>query len=201
MTFWVQLAIDTLRDPKGTAERIMEWNLDRTTLYMALLAVAAVNAFLASAPIVLSPSEVDAEVMAALPILSIIQKPIMFFMLVAGSLVLMVHAMYWVGRAMGGKGSLLDILAVLTWLQALRAAAQIGILVLGLAVPSLAGLVALVVLGVALWLLLHFVSAAMRFDSLLVAFGLLIGVVAGLFVGLMLIITITGVSTGGLANV
>ena len=201
MTFWVQLAIDTLRDPKGTAERIMAWNLDRTTLYMALLAVAAVNALLASAPIILSPGEVDAELMAALPILSIMQRPIMFFMLVAGSLVLMVHGMYWVGRAMGGKGSLLDILAVLTWLQALRAAAQIGILVLGFAVPALAGLVALGVLVVAMWLLLHFISAAMRFDSLLVAFGLLIGVVAGLFVGLMLIITITGVSTGGLANV
>ena len=66
---------------------------------------------------------------------------------------------------------------------------------------ALAGLVALAVVIVAFWRLLHFISAALRFDSLMRAFGLLVAVIAGLFLGLMLILTLMGVSAGGLSNV
>ena len=68
MISWPQLAIDTLRDPKASAERIMAWKIDRGTLYIALFAVAAVNALLASGPIVLSAGGVDEAARAALPI-------------------------------------------------------------------------------------------------------------------------------------
>ena len=36
------LAVDTLRNPKEVAQRIIGWHLDRQTLYFALFAVAAV---------------------------------------------------------------------------------------------------------------------------------------------------------------
>ncbi|MFL4471099.1 Yip1 family protein [Tateyamaria armeniaca] len=201
MTSWPQLAVDTLRDPKGTAEQIMGWNLDRGVLYMALFAVAAVNTLLASAPIVLSPGGVDAAARAALPILTLLERPIMFFAIVAGTLVIMIQALFWAGRAMGGVGEMTDMMALVIWLQALRAAAQAVILVVGLIAPLFASLVALGLQLVAFWLFLHFISAAMRFDSLLRAFGLLIAVATGLFIGLMLILTMTGFSAGGLGSV
>ncbi len=201
MTTLPQLALDTLRDPKGTAQVIMGWNLDRGTLYTALIAVAAVNALLASAPIILSTDGLDAATRAALPILALLERPLMFFALVAGTLVVMIQALFWAGKAMGGQGEMTEMMALIIWLQALRAAAQVVILGLGLAVPLLAGLAALALQLVALWLFLHFISAAMRFDSLFRAFGLLIAVVTGLFLGLMLILTLMGVSAGGLGNV
>jgi len=201
MISWPQLAIDTLRDPKASAERIMAWKIDRGTLYIALFAVAAVNALLASGPIVLSAGGVDEAARAALPILTLLERPLMFFAIVAGTLVIMIQALFWGGRAMGGQGGMTEMMALVIWLQALRAVAQFGILVVGLIAPLLASLVALALQLVAFWLFLHFVSAAMRFDSLLRAFGLLIAVATGLFIGLMLILTVTGFSAGGFASV
>ncbi|MEX0369445.1 MAG: Yip1 family protein [Tateyamaria sp.] len=201
MTGVTELAVDTLRDPKAVAQRIIGWHLDRQTLYVALFAVAAINTLLASAPIVLVPGSIDPEAQAAIPMLALLERPFALFAIIAGGLLLMVHGLVWAGRAMGGQGDFTDMLAVLTWLQALRAAAQALVLVLSLVFPAVAGLVALVVAGVAFWLLLHFISAALRFDSLFRAFGLLIAVLAGLFIGMMLIVTLTGVTAGGFANV
>lgn len=201
MTFWSELALDTLRDPKGTAHRIMGWNLDRATLYMALFAVAAVNTLLASTPVVLSPGGVDAAARAALPVLALLERPIMFFVIVAGTLVIMIQAFFWAGRAMGGTGEMTEMMALIIWLQALRAVAQAAILAVGIAAPVLATLVALGLQIVAFWLFLHFISAAMRFDSLLRAFGLLIAVATGLFIGLMMILSLLGISAGGIASV
>jgi len=201
MTALQQLAIDTLRDPKGAAEQIMGWGLDRNTLYMALFAVCAVNTLLASLPIVLSSGGMDEALRAALPILALMESPLAFFAIVAGTLIMMIQGLFWAGRAMGGTGSLTDMMALIVWLQALRAVAQVAILFLGLAVPGLAGLVALGLQLVAFWLFLHFISAAMRFDSLLRAFGLLIAVATGLFLGMMLLLTLTGFSAGSLGSV
>lgn len=195
------LAVDTLRNPKEVAQRIIGWHLDRQTLYFALFAVAAVNAILASAPVVLAPDSIDPAARAAIPLLALLERPFALFAMIAGGLLVMVHGLVWAGRALGGHGELTDMLALLTWLQALRAAAQAFVLVLSLIVPAIAGLVALVVAIVAFWLLLHFVSAALRFDSLFRAFGLLIIVLAGLFIGMMMLVTLTGVTAGGLANV
>ncbi|WP_299147999.1 YIP1 family protein [uncultured Tateyamaria sp.] len=198
MINWTQLAVDTVRDPKGTADRIMGWDVDRTTLYMALCAVAAINAILATGPVVLAGQAVDDVARAALPVLALLERPILLFVLIAGGLVVMVQGLFWAGRAMGGQGEMSDLLVLLVWLQALRAVAQAAILLLSFVVPTLAGLAALGVMILAFWLMLHFISAALRFDSLLHALGLLVAVVVGVFIGLMLILTVMGVSAGGL---
>ena len=201
MSFWGQLALDTLRDPEGTARKIMAWNLDRSTLYAALFAVAAINALLASTPVILSPVGVDPELRATLPILALLERPLIFFALVVGTLVVMIQALFWAGRAMGGQGTVGDVMVLIIWLQAMRALAQLMILVLGFIAPFLTALIALALQLVALWLFLHFLSAAMRFASLFRAFGLLVAVATGLFFGLMLILSLMGFSAGGLTNV
>lgn len=201
MNFWAQLAVDTVRDPQGTAQRIMGWQIGRAELYMALVAVSAMNAFLAGASSALSPMSGDPAALEAMPMLALMSRPLVLFVLIAGGLFLTVHGLFWVGRAMGGKGALTDMLALLTWLQALRAAAQAGVLLLSLAVPVLGGLVALAVVIVAFWLLLHFISAALRFESLFRAFGVLVAVSTALFIGLMLLVTLMGGTVGGMPSV
>ena len=198
MTGFADLAIETLRDPRAAAQRIIGWQLDRQTLYFALFAVAAVNTLLASGPVVLLDGQIDPTARAAMPILGLLERPLAMFAIIAGGLLVMVHGLVWAGRALGGQGEFSDMLALLTWLQALRAAAQAVVLVLSMVVPAVAGLVALIVAVIAFWLLLHFISAALRFQSLFRAFGLLLVVLAGLFIGMMMLVTLTGVTAGGL---
>ncbi|WP_223427232.1 Yip1 family protein [Tateyamaria pelophila] len=201
MNFWAQMAVDTVRDPQGAAQKIMGWQIGRAELYMALIAVSAINAFLAGASSALSPMPTDPATIEAMPMLALMSRPLMLFVLIAGGLFLTVHGLFWAGRAMGGQGALTDMLALLTWLQALRAVAQAGVLLLSLAVPLLGGLVALAVAIVGFWLLLNFISAALRFGSLLKAFGVLVAVSTALFIGLMMLVTLTGATVGGLPNV
>ncbi|MEL6620851.1 MAG: YIP1 family protein [Pseudomonadota bacterium] len=197
MKFLTDLAMDTLREPQATAQRIMDWQIDRTTLYMALIAVCAVTAFIVGGMAALGP-EPDPALVEAVPAISLLSRPLALFVLTAGGLIVMVHALYWAGKAMGGEGDLSDLLVLLVWLQTLRVAAQLAVLVVGLAVPVIGNLLALVVMVAAFWLMLHFISAALRFGSLLRAFGLLITVSAGLLLGLMLLITLLGLTAGGI---
>ncbi|WP_299686584.1 Yip1 family protein [uncultured Tateyamaria sp.] len=199
MKFWADLAVDTLRNPQDAAARIMSWQVPRTELYIALLAVSALTALIVGTVSTLGPPA-DPQLLEAVPVLALFQRPLALFVLTAGGLIVMVHALYWAGNAMGGRGDLGDLIALMAWLQALRVAAQLVILTLSMLVPGVAGLLALVVMIVAFWLMLHFISAALHLASLLRAFGILIAVSAGLLLGLMLIITLFGLA-GGVSNV
>jgi hypothetical protein len=93
-------------------------------------------------------------------------------------------------------------LAVLVWLQGLRVMAQVVLLVLMLAVPSLAGLFGLAVAILSLWLLVHFVNEAAGLDSIFKTVGVLLSAMVGVILGLSFILTITGLATMGIdANV
>ena len=199
MKFWADLAVETLRSPQDAAARIMGWQVPRTELYIALLAVSALTALIVGAVSTLGPPP-GPELLEAVPVMSLFQRPLALFVLTAGGLIVMVHARYWAGNAMGGGGNLSDLIALMAWLQGLRVAAQVVIVTLSALVPGVASLLALVVMIVAFWLMLHFISAALRLGSLLKALGILIAVSAGLLVGLMLIITLFGLA-GGVSNV
>lgn len=195
MKFWTDLAICTLTTPKDAAARIMAIQLPRSELYTALLAVSALTAVLASASAMMGPP-VPPEVMAQMPVLALFERPLALFVLLAGGLVVMVHALFWAGTAMGGTGRLEDMIALFTWLQALRVVAQLGIIVLSLVIPAIATLVALLVSVLAFWLTLNFIAAGLRLGSLLKAFGVLFAVVTGLLIGLMFLITLLGLAGG-----
>lgn len=195
MKYWTDLAVLSVTHPQEAAAQIIGLRLPRSELYIALVAVSALTALLASASAMIGPP-VSPEQMAQMPVLALFERPLALFVLLAGGLIVMVHAIYWTGSAMGGGGDLGDLIALFSWLQALRVVAQMGVLVLSFAVPGIAALVALLVSILAFWLTLNFISAALRINSLLKAFGILMAVVAGLLVGLMFLITLLGLAGG-----
>jgi hypothetical protein len=188
--FWISLTQTTLRTPSDAAEQVMGLKLPRDVLWTALALVALFNtlAFLLATGV--SPQ--------VIPLPVGMEQPFIVYLLLTGMMVLYVNALQWAGCMIGGEGRLDDVLAVIIWFQALRAAAQFLLLLCGLFLPFLSNLLALVVIAWGLWILMSFVKTASRLPSIGHAIGAL------LLAGVILIIglgALTGILGGLLQGV
>jgi hypothetical protein len=178
----------SLRNPRGAAGLIMAMGLGRDVLWTALALVAVINTFLIM--LIVSTST------ATMPLPGYFDKPLTLFVLIAGLMVVYIHAMYWAGLAVGGKGELMDVLAVVVWFQVLRAIAQAAIVLVSLAIPPLGAVLSLVVAVWGLWIFLSVLTEALNLRSLWHA----IAVVCVAFVGIVLGVAILIAMIGGAAQ-
>lgn len=191
---WGGLVALTLRNPRAAAATLINWQLPRGVIWMALVLASCLNAILAGLSELMFPSPV--------PLPTILMNPLMLFALLAGGLFVTVHALHWAGRAVGGQGAVEDIAIVLTWLQALRAVAQAAVVVLALVSPALAGMFAMVVMVVGLWIMAHFIAQALSFASAWKAFGLMVALMVVFIFAIVVLLAVTGLGVWGLdANV
>jgi hypothetical protein len=182
----------TLRAPRLAAEQIIGWRLSRDALWTALALVAVLNTFVIVLLIQVSQPSV--------PLPSYFSMPLALYVLLAGILVVYVHAIYWAGLAIGGQGALNDVLALVVWLQVLRAVAQVGVLVLTIVVPSLALILSLTIGIWGLWILLNFIALALNLPSIGHAIAVLIIGAVGLVLGLGILLSLITVAATGVLN-
>ena len=188
--FFIKLAQDTLREPHSAAEQIIGWNFPRDVLWTALALVAAINTFLVLLLVKTSASD--------MPLPGYFDSPLSLFVLLTGMMVVYVHAMYWVGSAiLGGQGALMDVLALVVWFQVLRAVAQLGIIVLTLAIPAMGMMLSLVVAGWGFWIFLNFIKVAMQLSYIGHALLVLIVAAIGLVIGLGILLVVVGLFAQG----
>lgn len=188
-----ELALETVQSPRTAAQKIMSLNLSRDVLWTGLILAGAVNSIIYS----FSLLSADTSMLPAL-----FRNPLMFFMLITGMLALTVHAFYWTGRAIGGQGDLGELLALLVWLQGLRAVAQAVMFVLLLVSPAIGQLFSLVVGILGLWITVNFVTEALRLPGLMHGAGVLLLAGIGMVFGLAILVGIIGMAALGVpANV
>lgn len=173
---FAKLALLTIQRPQEAAVQVLSLGLGRDVLWTGLFLVAAINSIMFSMTL---------QVTGKPPMLpDFFVNPLAFFVIFAGMLVLTVHAFYWTGRSMGGQGDLGELLALTVWLQALRAIAQAGGLLLVVALPYLAPVYSLAVGILGFWIMLTFISTALRLHSLLTAFAVIMVAALGLSLGI-----------------
>lgn len=182
------LALETIQSPRSAAQKIMALNLSRDVLWSSLVLVAAINSIIYSFSLFLG----DTSMLPAL-----FSNPLLFFMIVTGVLILMVHGFYWTGRAIGGQGDLGDLLALMVWLQALRAVAQAVMFVLLLVAPVLGQLFSLIVGVLGLWITVNFITEALRLPSVMHAVGVLVLAAVGIAFGLVILAGLIGLGAMG----
>lgn len=188
------LAQLSLRNPRAAAHLIVEMQLGREVLWTALALVAAVYTLAVQLRLTLAPPNLE------LP--GYFDSPLALFMLSAGTLVLLVHAMYWAGLSFAGKGGLMDMLAVLVWLQALQVAALVSVLAILLLLPPLAMALSMLFSVWSFWILLNFIAVALQLPSLGHAFMVLIVSAVGLILGAGIFVALIGlIAQGVLGNV
>lgn len=183
------LVVETVTNPRGAAERVLDLRLGRDSLGLLVALVAVVNTILYSLSITLFETSTGFQTGMNLPILYLL---ILTTVIVLGAVV-----MQWVGQAFGGQASLAELLSLIVWLQAMRAIAQAGLLVMTLILPGLANMVALVLGLFGLWIMVNFLDVAQRWNSLGKSFVVMVLAGFGFVFGLSLFMLLVGASPMG----
>ncbi|MFY0595802.1 MAG: hypothetical protein JXQ85_05185 [Cognatishimia sp.] len=175
---WKQLFIDTIKAPKQAARQVLALELDGPTIWQGLALATILNAVVFVVTILAFPPAAPPMVLTISPV----TLAVMFFT----SMSIGTISLFWGGRIVGGIASFNDLLALVTWLQYMRLAVQLGGFVLMIAAPSVALLLTSLALLYGVWILLNFIYEAQGFDSFGKAMAnLLLG-----FVGLVFIFSI-----------
>lgn len=168
-------------------------------------AVLAINPTLEQRWILLALAAVVAALLAGVAIL--VTAPSEFAPLVPGAVIqmgmslILVLAVYQVGRMVGGRGSFADTLLIVGWLQILMVIAQLPYLFATVFVPPLVGVGMLIAVGGFFWVFPGLVCALHGFTSRAkVLFGAL-GTVFVLSFVIALLLRIMGVEFPGMDDV
>ena len=189
----------TLSDPANAARSVIAAGYRRDILWTLLLLVSIANAALVWLSNALTGPTPEQMAQMPIQIPQVIFSPLFAFVFLAVALVIMVHVLYWIGVAVGGKGSLNDMFSVLVWLQAMRVLAQVILLVLLIVAPTIAGLFGLGVALISLWILVHFVNEGAGLGSVFKTVGVLLSATVGIIMGLSFILTVTGLASMGIS--
>jgi hypothetical protein len=187
---WEQLlglARLSLEDPRAGMRAVLRQDVPVPARTAGLLLMAVISALLMHLGSVFLPPPMDP--MTQLLMASPIRTAIIQWLILAGSVLLIHH----VGAAWGGRGSFVDALLVVVWLQVIMLGVQLVQLLALVLVPPVAGVLNLAGLALFFWLLTSFVAELHGFASrgkvfagiLVAAFGvvLLLAVMMSLLLG------------------
>lgn len=178
----------TIKAPRETFAYLLRLDLPRAVLWQALLLVVVISVLLAeiSNLVIAGAGDPATAVMLA--------SPLVFGIAQLALLSIMVLAIFWVGRAMGGTGGFAGGILLVTWLQFIMVCLQLlqGIAILAL--PPLAWLIGVGGLALFLWLLTNFIAELHGFANLGKVFAMILVTMIGFAVGLSFLLTLIGVT-------
>jgi hypothetical protein len=187
----LQLAWTSIRTPRDGARAIKSVVLPRASRWEALLLIVVISVFLAQVSTYLVTGQ------ATIVMGPFLANPIMACIIQMSLLIIMVFAIYWIGRAMGGSGSFEDAILLVAWMQFVMVCLQAVQTVALLVMPPLASLIGVAGLGLFFWLLTNFIAELHGFRSLGRVFLMVIASIFGIAFGLSLILSLIGISVPG----
>lgn len=183
----VALVMETVRRPADAAHRITGWRIEPSILWMGFALTVLLNTLLFHVSSLIYPMPSGA---IALP--GLFSSPFLYAGVMGGGLLLMALVLTRVGALLGGVGRFEDVLTLLVWLQVLRLAAQVIVLVLMVVLPAFAALVTMAIGLLSLWILMNFINAVHGFDSLGRSFLALVLSILGISVALSILLALFG---------
>lgn len=179
------MAWRTVKNPREGAAEVLSLGIPREALWPALALVVVLSIIFANVAALLLVGEAG----VAMPV-----GPAATGFIQLALLVVMVFAVFWIGRAMGGTGSFEESILLVAWLQFIMVCLQVvqaGVLIVSTPLAEIFGL-----LGIALflWLLTNFVAVLHGFSSLIRVFLMIIASAFGIAFGLSVILTIIGIT-------
>ncbi len=177
------LFVLTLKSPRAAARQILAMDLPPQALWLALSLVSVLTSLIFSGLLQMAelPEGDMGEMARGSPGYS---SPLIFALMQWGRAVLSIFVLLWVGQTLGGQGRLVDVLAVITWLQVVGFCVILALSVAGLILPFVTTLGFFAFFVWWLWAVVGFLDEAHGFNSPIKAFGVLLMSVLGVLIGL-----------------
>jgi hypothetical protein len=175
----------TVRNPREGATEVLSLGVPREALWPALALVVVLSILFAHATALL----VTGEAGMAMPVGPAATGFIQLLLLVV-----MVFAIFWIGRAMGGSGSFEEAILLVTWLQFIMVCLQVVQAFALVFVAPLAGIIGIAGILLFLWLLTNFTAVLHGFSSLFMVFLMILVSGFGIAFGLAIIMTLIGIT-------
>lgn len=177
------LFVQTVKAPREGVQQVLSLNLSAQVLWMALTLVSVVTSIILAGLLQVAPLPQDdvGNLMRTMPAYD---APIIFALMQWARAVVTVFILYWAGRMFGGTGRLVDVLAVITWLQAVTFTLMLGIGVLGVVLPFVSSILIFAMVVWWLWAVTSSLDVAHGFDNMMKAAAVLIVSVIGATIGL-----------------
>jgi hypothetical protein len=188
----------TLTDPRAAAHRIIGFQLPSHVLWQGMALVVALSVIAAQlTAFLLAPSATDTTAGQEMLMPTFFSSPFLMGFIQGAILVMMVFAVHWIGRAMGGTGQFPDAIALVVWLQFLLVCLQVVQALLGMVAPGFSGLVGLLGIGLFFYLLSQFVLVLHGFQSAALVFVMILVSLLGLTFVLSVVLTLLGIVVVG----
>lgn len=188
---WLQvlkrLFLDTIYAPRTAARQLLGLDLPGNEIWMALVLATVLNAIAYICTLMAFPQLAPPILLSLSPLML---TGMFFVSMAAGT-----AALFWGGKTVGGVARFNDLLLLITWLQFIRLAIQIGTFALMLFLPGLAGILNLLATLYVVWILLSFVNEAQGFDSIGKSIANLLLGFLGLVIVLSFLISVVGLGT------
>lgn len=153
-----QLLIETLRDPRAAAPKVLSMPLTAQVWWLILATVVTLNSVIYGLFLTAEGPTGVLPWVASDPLGYAVSGGIMYVGLVI--------TFDWIGRLMGGQGTLLRSLVAVTWLQCVQLIVLTVLSVLGLVLGGFASLLSLGFSLYFLWMTAVFLNEAHLFQSL-----------------------------------
>ncbi len=183
----------TITNPREGAEEVLALGVPRQALWTILLLVLVLSIILGQITTLLVATAAGVTVQGPLA------NPMITGVLQLVLLVVAIYAIHFIGRSMGGKGSIDEAILLVAWLQFVMVCIQVVQTGLMLILPPLASIVGIVGLVLFMWLLTNFIAVIHGFRSLGQVFVMiLISMFVMAFI-LSILLTLFGVTVPGQA--
>ncbi|MFO1105873.1 MAG: YIP1 family protein [Amaricoccus sp.] len=185
---WLELARDSLVDPREAARRLLALRFGQSALLMAAVVVTCLGIILAYAAIQFDKPDVDA-VSAEL-----LGTPLLGALLELAVTLAVGYLTWRIGALFGGRGAFWDAILLVVWLNAMLLLLQTLQLVALATVPFLAGVVALLRIPWAFWAYANFVTELHGFDNRFMVLGSVVLTAIVLFIALAMLFAFLGLT-------
>ncbi len=183
------LVRQSLEDPVSAGHRLIALRPPMLIRWMLLAATVASSVALLYLPAGLSGQ------------LALMPSPVSFAAIQAAANILLAALVARVGQAFGGTGRFADALWLVGWMQAITTLMLVVQIVAVLVLPGLNMPVAMLSIGVSLWVLVGFILALHGFVSRVMVLVGIVGVFILLSVVLSIVLVMLGFDPSGVSNV